>query len=402
MTNLTTNQRKAVETIDRRNGATAREIADVLGYSSVSGVYDLLRRAAKRDPTYIFDSDNEGVWTYDRVAADGGTAVETHRVPTAHKQSITKAANDFLSELEVGLRTRLLEHEPLTADLVSRTGGIDMVMFRTDDHIGSTETGVGDNGEKVETFNTDMAVDRVYQHLSQVLSWKRELEEQGYTTDTVHLLMNGDHVTGEDIYPGQGIEIDRTLREQVRTGSELYIDVIRTLADEFPSVQVVCQHGNHGELRTGSQSSEANADDLMYDAVDLALRQSDLTNVRYVTNHVDTHTEFSMRGHRGYMRHGQDTLGHIGTSSGEKRWQGWLLESIERNADTGWDVGYVGHYHELKWEPVAGRPVLMGGTTQPAGDYENSLGIAPGRPGAWTHTVSDNEPIDLIRPLYFK
>jgi Rad3-related DNA helicase len=75
---------------------------------------------------------------------------------------------------------------------------------------------------------------------------------------------------------------------------------------------------------------------------------------------------------------------------------------MDRNMDSGWDVGYVGHYHELKWEPVAGRPVLMGGTLQPTGDYENSLGIAPGRPGAWSHTVTDDEPIDLIRPTYFE
>lgn len=385
--------------------ATAQEIADVLGYSSVSGVYDLLRRASDRSPGLVFDSDDNGVWTCNEVAADGGTTTEeptTHRVPTATKQATTKAVNDFLSELEIGLRTRLQNHEPVRTDLPTRKGGIDMVMFRTDDHLGSTETEVNEHGDKVEIFNTDMAVDRVYQHLEQVLTWKRELVEQGYTIDTVHLLMNGDHVTGEDIYPGQGIEIDRTLREQVREGSNLYVDVIRTLAAEFPSVQVVAQHGNHGELRTGAQSSEANADDLMYDAVDLALRQSELDNVSYVTNHVDTHIEFNMRGHRGYLRHGQDSLGHIGTSSGENRWKSWLLQSVEEHDDTGWDVGYVGHHHELKVEPVNGRPVLMGGTTQPAGDYENSLGIAPGRPGAWTHTVSDDEAIDMMRPMYFR
>jgi hypothetical protein len=401
--NLTTNQKKATEAMP----ATAQQIATTLGYSSVSGVYDLVRRASKRDPSYVFDSDENGVWDYTRIAADGGTetetgGVETHRTPTAQKQVITKTANDFLSELEVDLRNRLRHYEPTTARLPNRSGRRDMVMFRTDDHFGGTEIEVNIHGETVETFNSEVAEERVFQHLDEVLAFKRDCERMGVKFDTIHLLMNGDHVTNENIYDGQAHDIDQTLRGQVKTASGVYVDLIKTLSEEFDAVQVICQHGNHGELRAKGMSNQANADDLMYDALDLALRQSDVENVRLITNHVDTHTEFAMRGHRGHMRHGQDSLGHIGTTSGVKRWQSWLQESMDRNMDSGWDVGYVGHYHELKWEPVAGRPVLMGGTLQPTGDYENSLGIAPGRPGAWSHTVTDDEPIDLIRPTYFE
>ena len=402
MTNLTTNQKKAVEAMP----ATAREIADVLGYQSTSGVYDLLKRAERRDPAIVFSSE-DGVWNCRQVASDGGTETATqpmnttHRVPTAQKQSVTKTANDYLSELEVELRERLEAHDPIDAELPVRPGYRDMVMFRTDDHFGDAETEVTPDGEVIETFSSDIAAERVYHHRDTTLGWKETLESAGYTFDTVHLLLNGDHVTNESIYNGQAHYIDQNLRGQVRMASEVYVDVIRSLAEAFPAVQVVCQHGNHGELRASGASHEANADDLFYDAVDLALRQSDLDNVRFITNHVDTHTEFLMRGHRGHMRHGQDGLGHIGTNSGVKRWQSWLLESADRYNDNGWDVGYWGHFHELKLEPVNGRPVLMGGTLAPAGDYENSLGIAPGRPGAWCHTVSDDEAVDQLKPVYF-
>ena len=78
MTNLTTNQRKAVEAMP----ATAREIADILGYKTTSGVYDLIRRAGQRDPTFVFESE-DGVWDYIRVEqeppivmADGGTVAD--------------------------------------------------------------------------------------------------------------------------------------------------------------------------------------------------------------------------------------------------------------------------------------------------------------------------------------
>jgi hypothetical protein len=406
MKTLTTNQKTAVEAMP----ATAREIADTLGYTSTSGVYDLLRRAENRDPSYTFSSEN-GVWDYNRIETekpimtDGGTATEpaptTHRVPTAQKQTITKTANDFLSELEVDLRTRLIEGEPVTTDLPARPGYRDMVMFRTDDHFGGKDDEVDIDGTITETFNSEVAADRVYHHLNELLRWKESLEAAGYKFDTAHLIMNGDHITNESIYNGQAHYIDRRLRGQVKIASVTYVDVIRTLSEEFPAVQIICQHGNHGELRASGASHEANADDLMYDAIDLALQQSDLDNIQFVKNHVDTHTEFYMRGHRGYIRHGQDGLGHIGTTSGVKRWQSWLLESIDKHDDTGWDVGYWGHFHQLKVEPVMGRPVLMGGTLEPAGDYENSLGIAPGRPGAWCHTVSDDEAVDQLKPIYF-
>lgn len=407
MENLTPNQQTAVSEMP----ATARELADVLGYKSTSGVYDLIKRAEKRNPGFSFSSDDNGVWDYERVEtetplmADGGTATAaptTHRVPTAQKSSVTKEANDFLSELELDLRARLEATERPTTTLPNRPGYRDMVMFRTDDHFGDSHTELTPEGEEVEAFSSDMAASRVYQHLDELLAWRDALVAAGYSFDTVHLILNGDHVTNESIYNGQAHYIDQTLRGQVKMASETYLDVIGTLSDEFPAVQVIGQHGNHGELRASGASNEANADDLFFDAVDLAIRASNIDNVQFITNHVDTHTEFYMRGHRGYIRHGQSGLGHIGTNSGVKRWQSWLLESADRHDDTGWDVGYWGHFHELKVEPVAGRPVLMGGTLEPAGDYENSLGIAPGRPGAWCHTVSDDEPVDQLKPVYFQ
>lgn len=400
MNDLTPNQQTAVDEMP----ATASEIANALDYQSTSGVYDLVSRAERRDPSYVFTSE-DGVWDYERVASDGGTATEdvpTHRIPTAQKQSVTKTANDFLSGLEIDLRERLEGGDSVDTELPVRPGHRDMVMFRTDDHFGDRETEIDSEGNTVETYSSEIAEARVFQHLENILGWKDVLEKSGHTFDTVHLLLNGDHITNESIYEGQAHYIDDTLRGQVRTASGVYVEVIRELAEAFPAVQVICQHGNHGELRADGASNEANADDLMYDAIDLALRNSELDNIRFVTNHIDTHTEFEMRGHRGYMRHGQDALGHIGTNSAVKRWQSWLMESVDKHDDTGWDVGYWGHYHQLKVEPVAGRQVLMGGTLEPSGDYENSMGIAPGRPGAWCHTVSDSEPIDQLKPVYFK
>lgn len=404
-TTLTPTQQTAIDAMP----ATAADLASVLGYKTTSGVYDLLRRAQKRDPGLALESD-DGVWSARRVAADGGVTVDAAgsesargRLTSGQKANRTKSINDWLARTEGHLRDRLTATAGDAGSVVhpERPGNLDMVMFRTDDHFGETHSERRPSGEKVRTFSSEIARTRVMHHYGETVAWKRQMERSGVVFDSLTLLMNGDHITNEDIFAGQAHSIDGTLRQQMAMASETYIDVIGLAAAEFPTVRLVCQHGNHGELRTGNESSQANADDLLFDRLAIAVRQAGLENVEVVTNDISTHTEFSIRGHRAYMRHGQNGLGHIGTSSAKKRWMAWLQSSADQNADTGWDVAYWGHYHELKWEPVAGRPVLMGGTLAPAGDYANSLGIAPGKPGAWSHTVSDTEPVDQLRPVYF-
>jgi len=402
---LTNNQRRAIDALP----ATAAEIRDHMGYQSTSGVYDLFKRAQRRDPSLSIESDSGGVWrvvwaredgTETVPVTDGGTA--SRRMTTGEKAAKTKRINDLLTRTERELQRLLDRYDPARCDLPEREGNLDMVMFRTDDHFGERESGLQDNTEVVETFNSEMARERVFQHLWETMRWADELRSLGYEFDSITLLMNGDHITGEDIFPGQAHHLDKRFRGQMKIASETYVDVIRVLAEAFPAVRVIAQHGNHGELRTGNQSGQQNADDLLFDRLDLAIRMSEMDNVEFQVHGPPGFTEFGLRCHRGQMRHGQDGLGHIGTSSAKKRWLAWLTESGDRHQDSGWDVAYWGHFHELKWEPIAGRPVLMGGTLAPAGAFVDSLGIAAGRPGAWSHTVSDTEAVEQLKPIYFQ
>ena len=68
--------------------------------------------------------------------------------------------------------------------------------------------------------------------------------------DTAHLLLDGDTVTGENIFSHQPHEIDLTLDEQIDLACKLYLEQIRRLSARFPSVQVVCQAGNHDRSNT--------------------------------------------------------------------------------------------------------------------------------------------------------
>jgi hypothetical protein len=421
-TDLTTNQREALALISGEKGASAQEIADELGYRTTSGAYDIVARlrakgvpVVNRDGRYLLSDEPDDSVEPIEAIPDGASAVmpmQANRRSPKTKQSITRAANDFLRELEAGFRARLATVEPIRGYRVAEPGHQDLVMFRTDDHFGQTEFSLTADNEVVFTYNSEIARERVLQHYRHTLAVKEEREAGGVVFDTLYILVDGDIVTNESIYEEQPFAIDLTLRGQVKMASEAYLEIITDAAARFPSVVVVCQNGNHGELRARGSSSEANADDLLYDALELALDLAGYENVTFVKNNYTPESVFWFRRGdgepygrwMGYMRHGQDGMGHIGTRSAQQRWQSWLLHTAEidpRPTGRGFDVGFTGHFHELKWEPVAGRPVLMGGSLKPGGEYENRLGIAPGRPGAFTFGVSDDEPIAWLDPVYF-
>jgi hypothetical protein len=419
---LTTTQREAVNFILETGGATAEQIADELDYKTTSGAYDIVGRARQRgapivctDGTYrLVDPADVDDSVPGMVAVPDGTgavpASRPRRLKT--KQAITREANEFLADLEDALHAVTPVDTPV-AELTAEPGNQDLVMFRTDDHFGEVSNRLLPDNEVVETFNSQIAAERVNYHYARSLAEKDARERMGVDFDTFHLVMNGDHVTNEVIFHNQPWGVDRTIRGQLADAHDAYFGIIKDAAGRFPSVQVICQAGNHGEFRVKGASSEANADDLLFDSLERTIDAAGLRNVNFIKNIWSPETMFWLRKPHGmktgkwmgYMRHGQDTLGHIGTNSAKQRWGAWLQDTADmdpRPFGGGFNVAFTGHYHELKFEQIAGRPVLMGGSLSPTGDYENTLGIPSGRPGAWTLGVSDDEPVAWQTPVYFQ
>ncbi|MFC7191899.1 hypothetical protein ACFQL7_20655 [Halocatena marina] len=400
---LTQNQEIAVDALP----ATSHELADVMGYQSTSGVYDLIQRIREKgysvlqnqDGQYYVD-DEEVVYVNDAKPGVAQGSTGEIRVPSGTKQAQTNKAKEYLSNLETELQGRLdglSENSVPTPD--PTPGNESMVFFRTDDHIGQMEH--DQNGDKV--FSSEIAKDYIRQYFGKGLRIKREREAMGTTFDEAYLVLDGDILTNEMTYQTQPHDIDLDLNEQMRAAADIYIEMIGQLSRQFPCVYVFTQHGNHGELRMGGQSSGANADDLLYTLLEITFRESSISNVHFVQNDATNETYFELRNHRGYIRHGEDSLEHIGTSAGKNRWKSWFINSLDSSPDgKPWDIAYRGHYHEVKIEPVAGRPVIMGGSLQPAGDYENSLGIANSRPGGIIHGVTDDEPLAWSEFVYFR
>ncbi|WP_181861704.1 hypothetical protein [Haloplanus salinus] len=381
--------------------ATTSEIAVSLNYarSSVRGFLSRLRKKG-----YVFDRDSSGVY---EVSASPKSETEQLRRSTQHvvastdaplsKQTETKLRNEHLRELNARLDALLNETPPALADggLAYEVGHEDVVIHRTDDHIGAFSHDEFGN----VIFDDEIAAERIREVTRRAMELIDRQEAAGSVFDTAHLLLGGDIVTGEGIFPSQAHELCLNLDEQIDLAVELYFEQIQELSARFPTVQVVCQPGNHGELRVKGPSAGANADSAVYKMLARMVSISSMTNVTVIQNESTLFTNFTMRNSRwrGHLRHGHKSLSHIGTNSAKERWGTW----VRRHK---FDIAYRGHFHETKIEHILGInglvPVIMSGSISPPGDYEESIGVW-GAPTATVHGVSDSRPLTWMYPLYF-
>lgn len=366
---------------------------------------DVYRQYADADfPDETAEADDGGKWRADGASADDVAVeqqppVRADRITTsASKQTVTRKATEALADIErqtANLLSEARERGSLASKPQGKSGEVDVLIPRGDDHFGDAgETYDHDAGEVVEIFNLDIAQERVRQCTLDVVEKVTRFEDV-YDFGTCHFALLGDSVTGEDIFSSQPHEIDAELREQIDVAAETYFESIAVLADVFDHVHVPTVPGNHGEIRTGSASSSNNADDFVYDRVESMVRVSDLDNVSFTRSWRTKFVDFNVRGWKVHARHGQDSLSHIGTSSGKNRWRGWLDQSD-------FDIGLRQHYHEKKREPVRGRPVLMSGSISPPGDFEESLSeYSP--PGGMLYFIGDGQrPIEATFDIHFE
>jgi len=304
---------------------------------------------------------------------------QDHLRSSEHKQTRTRKANRWWQRRHDQLVHDFQELEWPRTSFDAECGNEDWVTHLTDVHAGDRIR--RDDGRVVyETETIPPIIDYVTQK-SLTLA-----DVHGATYDAAHLLWGGDMITNEGIYEGQFEDLDAWLDEQHDIIVDPLIRQVKAFARRFPSVQVVCQVGNHGQHRASGTSRQANADLILYKTVRnvvAAIREHTedglLDNVEFRIGEAQNYRNFEMRDGAitGHLRHGQDRRPQAETSARQNEWRGTLM-------DHDFDVAYAGHHHISGRVPWDGPPIFFSGSPKPAGEFVESLG---GR------TATDNRDI---------
>lgn len=338
--------------------ASSQEIGDALGVSA-STAKDHISAIRERDVRVEYDRDAGVYFLKDEP--------EKRRLSTKHKGSITREANEFRTELEALLLRRLRGKDPLFADPEANEGNADFVVAMGDLHVGDKEE--DERGEEI--YNPDIAAASAGHVTQSALNRKAFFERGGVEFDTGHLAWIGDMVTGESIYSGQAYDIKLKLADQFSLGVEVLVQQAESLAQEFETLVITAVQGNHGEIRSGYDSGQANLDLCVYRAVADRLIDRGHDNILMNIGEAKHYRNTPLREGKWnlHVRHGQNGQEHVdATAASSRDWRG-IRDKFQM------DAAVRGHFHTYAKKDVLNQyPVITLPSPKPGGSFAEKIG----------------------------
>lgn len=342
---------------------------------------------------HLRDLKSQGWQVYVDESAEHVAIEGDHTLRSSeHTGTRTRKANRWWEARHNALVREFKALDTPDTTLTATDGREDWVTHLTDLHAGDKVRGYDDSIVH-ETADLPAIIDHITQR-SVALSRKH-----GSEYDVSRPLWTGDFVTNSGIYEGQFEDLDAWLDEQIDILHDPLLRQLKTFAREFPAVHVVCQAGNHGDIRASGSSKQANADLILYKSIrnTVSALQDEglLENVKFTIGRAGSVTPFRLRGGKihGQLRHGQDRSPQADTSARKKEWLSTILDSMNSDDGEPFDIAWMGHHHVSGMLPWNGPPVFITGSPKPAGEYPRQLGevTGPNTPTiAHVHGVSDD------------
>jgi len=327
---------------------------------------------------------------YDRSsnkwALVGEASGNVRRLSTQAKQTITKKVNEYRTEMEARLLRRLPDAvRPLTAIPEPTPGSEDLVLAFGDLHFGDTE-----ETEHGEVYNPKIAAKDTISITRRTLKI-REMFGEMVDIENIHVFINGDIVTGMDVYDGQAFEVVLGTGDQLALGVECLWIMLTTLSEHFDTVTVTCTLGNHGRDRGNYASGQANQDLNCYRWVADRLRAAGHENIDFHISGGEHSLTREIRGHTYLHRHGEHEQVHSGATARSQADQRGLLYAND------FDIQIRGHYHQERKESILNAAdVITTPSPKPGGDFAELIGqpdCSEHRRLAKVWRVSDKRPI---------
>ena len=239
-------------------------------------------------------------------------------------------------------------------------------------------------GKQTETFSTDVLEARITKFAHKVLKLTA-LQRTAHPVRDCVVMLGGDMVEGLSIFPGQAYEVDSTLFEQLFACARIIETLILTLAEQFETVTVFCEYGNHGRIgRRGDLPAGDNIDRMTY-----AIVQERVSRVRNVVWNAPQswYSIVTAGNYRALLVHGDEIRsfgGNVPAFGILRKCNAWAAGAI---ADTFTDA-YLGHFHTPMTLTMAnGHRAFVTGSPESGNVYAQEFVAATGIPSQRLHFV---------------
>lgn len=236
-------------------------------------------------------------------------------------------------------------------------------------------------GKKTVSYDIPALSSRIEEMIKKVLSLT-EIQRAHHPVRECVVMLGGDMVEGVSIFPGQQYEIGAHLYEQMFEVVRIIEGAIRSLAQSFEKVTVVCEFGNHGRLgKKGDMPAGDNIDRMAYQIA--ANNCKDIKHVKWQMSD-DWYQIFHIGNYKVLLVHG-DEIGSFGNIL--RKVSAWSTGVVEP-----FDDCYMGHFHTPTALTMAnGGRIFVTGSPESNNEYARTFIAAVGKPSQRIHFIDPDK-----------
>lgn len=233
-------------------------------------------------------------------------------------------------------------------------------------------------GKLTDTFNMDIAKERIE-------TLPKTIQENGniLDIDEIVVVLCGDMIEGEDIYPTQNGAIEAPAITQIKVATKAFWQMIKNFRATFPKaiVRVETAPGNHGRT-SKTADKRTNWDNVIYQTLCLLSEETKDPMIQVVPNLEWLH-EFKVKGKKCLAYH--YGVKHTGTPAMQVKIANWI---VTKNID----FMVKGHHHKWEVGTHLGRPIISNGSLPGPDEYSEELALDEPSRQAWFY-VQEGKPL---------
>lgn len=297
---------------------------------------------------------------------------------TTQRKNALNAITEELISIRKGI--------PRTSSLsTKKSNSIDkesLVILMSDWHIGQV---IKDAETQTEIYNMEIAAERIDKTIPLINSMIGA--EKASQFDECVVILAGDIVTGEGIFPHQEMSLQDHAVGQTLAATKIIWHLLKGLRANYPLVRVVTTKGNHGRT---AHSPEANWDNVIYQQLELLIDLEGDSNLT-IKNRYSDYATLDVKGWKGLVRHHAPVQAE--TAFGVAKFAGWY-------GIHDWDFFCFGHYHHWGVTTWMGKPIFRNGALSGGDEYAEGLARYD-NPIQICFGITDKNPCTFVTPLIF-